>query len=569
MEPVELRHEHQEKDAESEAFKRITREEQLRDAKLRQMIEFIEKFKAMDTANDPADDALPRPHPFQPHNFHGYDIVSGRLVHDGVVNDNGVVPLLLVVPRHLRRAYIFEAHATLLGGHQGIQATYNRLRATYYWPRMLRDVAAFVQRCVDCQRFRNDRPESHGMLMPLALPLSVGQRWAIDFAGPLIETPNGNRYVLIMVEAASGWVEARSSPSADEVTAAQGIVFDILPRFGAPVTLLSDRGQAFNSNLILELLRLMNTVKLTTSAYHPQTDGLAENMVGRVMRTIAYFVNDNRSDWDVLLPLCLFAIRSAVNNSTGISPFEYLYGARPRMPGDIMQELPESLARLPRNDPGARMLSLLPTLQQLRDYASEQRLFAQARQSHYADISREPPTEYHLGQLVWLGRESVDLAEDGVRHSKFLPKWLGPYKIFNKINNNAYVIEGNNGVHRPVNVRLLKPYSEPLPELSRSGDIEAQASRLDVSVAPREADPDFVSAHPALPDSNAQDEDDPDGDSVYERPLSPPRNSSRRVTFSDPEAETDSDEPVPAPRLSSAGRPLRAAAASHRFARPQ
>ena len=52
--------------------------------------------------------------------------------------------------------------------------------------------------------------------------------------------------------------------------------FAIITRHGAPRQLLSDRGTNYLSKLMLEISKIMNVQKLSTMAYHPQSDGLVE-----------------------------------------------------------------------------------------------------------------------------------------------------------------------------------------------------------------------------------------------------------------------------------------------------
>ena len=44
-------------------------------------------------------------------------------------------------------------------------------------------------------------------------------------------------------------------------------------------------------------------------------------------------------DWDLYLPCVLFAYREIPQSSTGFSPFELVYGAKPRGPMDILKTL--------------------------------------------------------------------------------------------------------------------------------------------------------------------------------------------------------------------------------------
>ena len=57
----------------------------------------------------------------------------------------------LLVPNPLRTRVLELAHSHLVFGHKGAGATYQLLRASYYWPTMKRDVDDFVRRCSVCQ----------------------------------------------------------------------------------------------------------------------------------------------------------------------------------------------------------------------------------------------------------------------------------------------------------------------------------------------------------------------------------------------------------------------------------
>jgi len=65
----------------------------------------------------------------------------------------------------------------------------------------------------------------------------------------------------------------------------------------------------------------MNTKKLNTSAYHPQTDGLVKWFNNTLAESISMFVNAEQTDWDLFIPSILFAYRVSPRVTTGDSPF--------------------------------------------------------------------------------------------------------------------------------------------------------------------------------------------------------------------------------------------------------
>ena len=83
------------------------------------------------------------------------------------------------------------------------------------------------------------------------------------------------------------WPEAFAVPTIDAHVIAKLFVHEIIGRHGAPRTLLSDRGQNFLSKLLKEICRLVNTVKVFTTSYHPQTDGLVERLNGTLVQSLS------------------------------------------------------------------------------------------------------------------------------------------------------------------------------------------------------------------------------------------------------------------------------------------
>ena len=156
--------------------------------------------------------------------------------------------------------------------------------------------------------------------------------WAMDFVGPLPLSEAGNRYLLVMADYYTRWVEAFPLPDQRAETVARVIVRDIVSRYGVPAVLHSDKGPNFESKLIKELTNLLGIKKVKTTAYHPQCDGLVERLNQTILRMLSKHVAENQKDWDLWLPCVLLAYRSAKQSSTGQSPFRLMYGREARLP---------------------------------------------------------------------------------------------------------------------------------------------------------------------------------------------------------------------------------------------
>ena len=146
------------------------------------------------------------------------------------------------------------------------------------------------------------------------------------------KSARGYRYAIVFVDYLTKWVEVFPTPDQSALTIARLLVSKIISRHGAPRELLSDHGAAFLSKLLHELYRLMGIHKVSTTAYHLQTDGLVERFHRTLTAILSKTSQPGGSDWDERLPFVLFAYRCCEQESTHESPFFMLYGRDPVLP---------------------------------------------------------------------------------------------------------------------------------------------------------------------------------------------------------------------------------------------
>ena len=89
-------------------------------------------------------------------------------------------------------------------GHFGVRRTHSMLHNQYWWVSMHQQVATYVRKCEVYARVRSSFNSLSPQLRPLPT-MGLGYRWSLDFAGPLLPTPRGAKYVLVMVEHFNKW----------------------------------------------------------------------------------------------------------------------------------------------------------------------------------------------------------------------------------------------------------------------------------------------------------------------------------------------------------------------------
>lgn len=248
-------------------------------------------------------------------------------------------PKRVVVPKVMRRIILQEFHDSLMsGGHLGLKKVYGKICRRFWWPRCKRDVAEYIKECPECALVR-DRRSPKALIRPLEPVTKLFERVGIDMIGKLPKTVSGNEYALVLVDHYTHWPEVFPVKDQTASTVANIIVNEIFPRYGFPKSLVSDQGTNFMSELSTELYNIMNTKKLTTTAYHPQTNGMVERFNGTLKRMLERYARYNPERWDEFIPYLLFAYRSAPHSSTKISPFELMYGTQPNEGMDVLRDL--------------------------------------------------------------------------------------------------------------------------------------------------------------------------------------------------------------------------------------
>lgn len=166
----------------------------------------------------------------------------------------------LVVPTPLRHEILIGGHNDPLSGHLGVNKTYEKLRERYYWPKMFPDVQFS---CLSCTHYQIKKsPKRRHTAPELFIPVEGAfDRVEVDCLGPFPVSNSGNRYIVVFSDYLTRYPEAFAVPSIDAPTIADLLVNEILPRHGAPRTLLSDRGSNFLSSLVKEVCFLMDTKK--------------------------------------------------------------------------------------------------------------------------------------------------------------------------------------------------------------------------------------------------------------------------------------------------------------------
>jgi hypothetical protein len=154
--------------------------------------------------------------------------------------------------------------------------------------------------------------------------------------------------------------------------------------------------------------------------------------------------------WEDFLPHVEFAYNRSLHSTTKMCPFQSVYGLLPRAPIDLVP-LPSS-EKL--NFDATRRVELML---KLHETTKENIELMNARYKFASDKGRKE-LNFEPGDLVWLHLRKERFPE--LRKSKLLPRADGPFKVLEKINDNAYRLDlpTDFGENPTFNIADLKPY---------------------------------------------------------------------------------------------------------------
>ena len=164
------------------------------------------------------------------------------------------------------------------------------------------------------------------------------ERVAMDVVGPLHKTNCGNRFSLVINDCFTKWPAAYAITNHEAETIARRLVEEWISRYGVMQHLHTDQGREFESKILQTMCKMLGVNKTRTTPYHPQSDGLVERCNRTLKDMLSKLINSSQNDWDVWIPHVLFAYRTAVHASTGVTPYRMLYGREARIPVDLLVE---------------------------------------------------------------------------------------------------------------------------------------------------------------------------------------------------------------------------------------
>ena len=361
-----------------------------------------------------------------------------------------------LVPAPYRRRCLMRYHEDL--GHPGTKRMVKTMARAYYWNEMKEDTKQYVDDCHYCKARKVNTQRAHPPVQSYSWPIRPFYRMHMDIA-ELSITISGYRYVLVLKDALTKWIELIALKTKSALEVAEAFVNNVVMRHGSPVTLITDKGSE-NCNAIMDdVVRLLGCEHISTTPYNPRSDGLAENQMRTLKDYLASWTNKFHNDWDQHLQKVAHAYRITVNDATGFTPFYMNHGRECNTPAEQHFE----------------DMSEEQTTDKLQDYAEELRttmmaaweLTAARVVKNVETFNRVPRRHlefhpYEVGSFVFVRVIPKRFFSEGYKKtkhklsSKLQHRYVGPFKITRIFNEVLYEADIHNKLTR-IHAVNMKP----------------------------------------------------------------------------------------------------------------
>ncbi|MBW0506699.1 hypothetical protein O181_046414 [Austropuccinia psidii MF-1] len=374
---------------------------------------------------------------------------------------------MILCSRRFINKILLECHDNIYSGHLSGDRTMERIKTCAWWPSWRKDVIEYCHSCDRCQKANKATFKRFGLMIHIKEPSTPWEVVHMNWVTALL--PGGDKSYnacLVIVNRYSKTPIFLPCHKCDTAMDKALLIWNrVISHTGLFKNINIDRDLKFKSALWTNLHTLLGTKLSFSTAYHPQTDGLAERMIqmleDMIRRFCAYGLKLEDSDgfthdWCTLIPALQLTYKTSIHASTGKTPAMLEKGWNPKLPVDTLKK------DLVDIHPTSQSFKLL--LDKVRHHANKSMNDAFEYCKQKWDKSHKTP-EFKVGDLIIV----LTLSFNNIKGPKKLKdSFSGPFVIKALHGKNAVQVELSAELetkHPTFPVSLVKNYTSSDKEL--------------------------------------------------------------------------------------------------------
>ncbi|GFV47782.1 retrovirus-related Pol polyprotein from transposon 412 [Trichonephila clavipes] len=262
---------------------------------------------------------------------------------------------------------------------------------------------------------------------------------------PLPRIPTGKiyRFLLVISDHFTKWSELIPLRKASAQAIANALFENYISRYGAPISLISDNGPQFLSEIFEHLSHRLDIKHMKTVTYRPQVN-LTERVNRNLIQIIACFVAENHENWNRFLREFAFTLRTLVNETTNKTTAELFLG----------RKIKTSFSKLINVTEGAEYVG-----RNIEKLLNEARQNMRKQHKNWEKYYNRKRREVNIKVNVLVLVQTQFICAAGRRVvGKFIPKFEEPYRVLEVRNNNLIIWKkGKRVIVNIDQVRVYRP----------------------------------------------------------------------------------------------------------------
>ena len=306
-------------------------------------------------------------------------------------------------------------------------------------------VTQYIKGCATCQMNKVNTHPTKPVLYPIT---STPDAWpfetiALDF---IVKLPLSNGYDTILTITDHDCLKATIFIPCNETVDSEGVVKlyaqHVIPHYGLPWKVISDRDTWFTSNFTKELCHVLGVKQNISTVYHPQTDGQSKCTNQSLEQYLHIICREHQSNWADWLPLAQYVWNLWPLSTMKKTPYELILSYTPHMHQLVW---------------ATTVSGVTDHLQQItKNWASTQEALKCTQEKM---IKETKYAQFKVSEQVWLEGTHLKLPYETM---KIASQHYGPFIIMEKIPDIAYRLKLPEKwkIHNIFHMSLLTPYTE-------------------------------------------------------------------------------------------------------------
>jgi len=201
---------------------------------------------------------------------------------------------------------------------------------------MSKTITEYINHCHECQLKAR-------VVVKDRISISVIPRDPLPFAhlymdviGPLLDRAE-YKYCLCLIDTHTRYPFAFPLRSVTAKAVCECLL-QVFALEGVSSVITSDQGTCFTAELTEKFLALLGGSPKWSTPFHTEGNSLVERLNQSVKRMLAHVCKTHPKQWHKLLPIVLWCIREATNETIGVSPFMMVMGRNPGNPLSLIKD---------------------------------------------------------------------------------------------------------------------------------------------------------------------------------------------------------------------------------------